>query len=54
MNDVKRCDEMERKVRFFEDQVLKEKGLSRILNSISIENAGTNSASLNIDELEVR
>jgi V-type H+-transporting ATPase subunit a len=54
VNDVKRCDEMERKVRFFEDQVVKEKGLNKILNSISIENASSNSASLNVDELEVR
>lgn len=54
VNEVKRCDEMERKVRFFEDQVVKEKGLSKILNSISIENAATNSAALNVDELEGR
>lgn len=54
VNEVKRCDEMERKVRFFEDQVVKEKGLNKILNSISIENAASNSASLNVDELEGR
>lgn len=53
VNEVKRCDEMERKLRFFEEQVVKEKGLSRILNSVSLENAGSNSASINIDELEV-
>lgn len=53
VNEVKRCDEMERKLRFFEEQVLKEKGLNRILNSVSLENAASNSASINIDELEV-
>lgn len=52
VNEVKRCDEMERKVRFFEDQVVKEKGLNKILNSI--ENAATNSQGLNVDELEGR
>lgn len=44
---------MERRLRFFEEQVLKEKGLARILNSVSIENAASNSASINVDELEV-
>eukprot|EP00026_Physarum_polycephalum_P003009 Phypoly_transcript_03018.p1 GENE.Phypoly_transcript_03018~~Phypoly_transcript_03018.p1 ORF type:complete len:832 (+),score=146.02 Phypoly_transcript_03018:33-2498(+) len=54
VNEVKRCDEMERKLRFFEEQVLKEKGLNRILNSVSLENAASNSANINIDELEGR
>jgi hypothetical protein len=53
VNEVKRCDEMERKLRFFEEQVIKEKGLNRILNSVSLENAASNSASININELEV-
>lgn len=53
MNEVKRCDEMERKLRFFEEQVLKEKGLKKILNSVSMETAASNSANINVDELEV-
>lgn len=44
---------MERKLRFFEEQVLKERGLNKILNAVSIENAASNSASISVDELEV-
>lgn len=54
VNEVKRCDEMERKLRFFEEQVVKEKGLRKILNSVSMENAASNSANINVDELETR
>jgi V-type H+-transporting ATPase subunit a len=52
--EVKRCDEMERKLRFFEEQVTKEKGLARALTSISVESAGPSSAALSMDELETR
>jgi hypothetical protein len=53
VNEVKRCDEMERKLRFFEEQVTKEKGLSRVFNSVTLEAAGINSANVNVNELEV-
>lgn len=54
VNEVKRCDEMERKVRFLEEQVTKEKGLTKVLNTISLEAGGKNSAVININELEGR
>jgi V-type H+-transporting ATPase subunit a len=54
VNEVKRCDEMERKLRFLEDQVTKEKGLLKVFNSISIEAASINSANINVNELEGR
>eukprot|EP00026_Physarum_polycephalum_P002686 Phypoly_transcript_02694.p1 GENE.Phypoly_transcript_02694~~Phypoly_transcript_02694.p1 ORF type:complete len:828 (+),score=115.76 Phypoly_transcript_02694:179-2662(+) len=54
VNEVKRCDEMERKLRFMEEQVEKEKGLTKVLNSVSLEAAGVNSANVNVNELEGR
>lgn len=54
VTEVKRCDEMERKLRFFEEQVVKEKGLKKILDSVSIETAASNSTNINVDELENR
>lgn len=53
INEVRRMDEMERKLRFFEEQVTKEKPLQKILNSVSLEHAGSSSSTINIDELEV-
>lgn len=53
INEVRRMDEMERKVRFFEEQVMKEKGLAKIVNSVSLEHAGTSSGTINVDDLEV-
>jgi len=54
VNEVKRCDEMERKLRFFEEQVRKEKGLTTILRGISVEGAASSSSGISIDELEGR
>eukprot|EP01111_Echinosteliopsis_oligospora_P019970 TRINITY_DN992_c0_g2_i2.p1 TRINITY_DN992_c0_g2~~TRINITY_DN992_c0_g2_i2.p1 ORF type:complete len:855 (-),score=239.34 TRINITY_DN992_c0_g2_i2:45-2609(-) len=55
VNEVKRCDEMERKLRFFEEQVRKEKGLTTILRGISVTDANASSSSgISIDELEGR
>jgi V-type H+-transporting ATPase subunit a len=52
--EVKRCDEMERKLRFFEEQVTKERGLGKALSSISVESASSSSSGLSMDELETR
>jgi len=52
--EVKRCDEMERKLRFFEEQVTKERGLAKALTSISVESASSSSSGLSMDELETR
>ena len=51
VNEVKRCDEMERKLRFFEEQVIKEKGLN--VTTMNLEAAGQESHNINIDDLEV-
>lgn len=53
VNEVKRCDEMERKLRFLEEQVLKEKELAKVLDATNIVDAAANSAHINVDELEV-
>jgi len=52
VNEVKRCDEMERKIRYLEEQVEREKGLMKVLHSVTIEAAGGNSAHINVNELE--
>jgi V-type H+-transporting ATPase subunit a len=52
VNEVKRCDEMERKLRFFEEQVIKEKGLN--VTTMNLEAAGQESHNINIDDLEGR
>jgi len=54
VNEVKRCDEMERKLRFFEEQVSKEKGLARVLSSISVGLNSSTSRALSMDEMETR
>jgi len=56
VNEVKRCDEMERKIRFFEDQVAKEKGLAALMRSVSLDASVSSSASSgqSMDELEGR
>lgn len=50
VNEVKRCDELERKLRFFEEQVTKEKSLK--VNSMTLHAAGLETNAINVDELE--
>lgn len=44
---------MERKLRFFEEQILKEKALTKVLNATSLLDASNHSSNINVDELEV-
>ncbi|GAM28112.1 hypothetical protein SAMD00019534_112880 [Acytostelium subglobosum LB1] len=52
VNEVKRCDEMERKLKYFEEQILKDKRLARMYAS-STSNPLTEEQ-LQMDELEAR
>jgi len=54
VNEVKRCDEMERKLRFLEEQVMKEKSLQKVVQATNIVDAGNMAANINVDELEGR
>eukprot|EP01113_Clastostelium_recurvatum_P000805 TRINITY_DN1035_c0_g1_i7.p1 TRINITY_DN1035_c0_g1~~TRINITY_DN1035_c0_g1_i7.p1 ORF type:complete len:835 (-),score=318.82 TRINITY_DN1035_c0_g1_i7:212-2716(-) len=55
VNEVKRCDEMERKLRFFEAQVAQEPGVKRLLSSVSVDGAASSSSTTqSLDELEGR
>eukprot|EP01112_Ceratiomyxa_fruticulosa_P019260 TRINITY_DN6281_c0_g1_i1.p1 TRINITY_DN6281_c0_g1~~TRINITY_DN6281_c0_g1_i1.p1 ORF type:complete len:870 (-),score=187.55 TRINITY_DN6281_c0_g1_i1:162-2633(-) len=55
VNEVKRSDEMERKLRFFQDQVDKEPGIRAVLHSISVDGGlGSSSNVQSLDELEAR
>jgi V-type ATPase 116kDa subunit family len=53
VNEVKRCDEMENKLKFFEAQLRRDKSLRSMVNSVSLEIASNNTANINFDQLEV-
>eukprot|EP01133_Synstelium_polycarpum_P015196 gene15196-17982_t len=57
VNEVKRCDEMERKLKYFEEQIVKEPKMNRIYQQTIDENAATiatQDENLQMDELEAR
>ncbi|GAM28107.1 hypothetical protein SAMD00019534_112830, partial [Acytostelium subglobosum LB1] len=51
VNEVKRCEDMERRLKFFEEQIKKDKRLNRMLNE-SLEKSLTNGFEMQLEEME--